>query len=252
MLRKLVPVLMIVCLAGCETTDPYSGERQVSHTAKDAGIGALAGAVLGAAVSHNNRGKGAMIGAAVGGMAGGGYGYYQDKQEAKLRQQLAGSGVDVQRNGDNIKLIMPGNITFRTGSADIQPDFYQTLNSVSSSLREFPDSNVRITGYTDSTGDAMRNQMLSEQRANSVARYLESQGVSSARLQTNGFGARNPIDSNATESGRQANRRVELDVVPLNNSQNNGQQYNNQYNNQQYNNQQYNNQQYNNQYNRQY
>ncbi|MCC7517153.1 MAG: OmpA family protein [Pseudomonadales bacterium] len=224
MLRKLVPVVVMTCLVGCQTTDPYTGESKVNNASRDAAIGAVAGAVLGAAVGHNNRGKGAMIGAAVGGLAGGGYGYYRDKQEEKLRQQLAGSGVDVQRSGENIKLIMPGNITFRTGSADIQPDFYQTLNTVSNSLREFPDSNVRITGHTDSTGDAMRNQILSEQRANSVARYLEGQGVSYARLQTSGLGARYPIDSNATEYGRQANRRVELDVIPLNNAGGNQQQ----------------------------
>lgn len=220
MVRKFFSGLLIVGLMGCQTTDPYTGESKTSNTAKDAGIGALAGAVLGAAINHDNRGKGALIGAAVGGAAGGGYGHYQDKQEEKLRQELAGSGVDVQRNGDNIKLIMPGNITFRTGSSEIQADFYDTLNSVASSLKEFPDSNVRITGYTDSTGNEMKNQILSEQRASSVARYLQSQGVTSARVQTSGLGERNPLQSNDTDAGRQANRRVELDVVPLNNQQN--------------------------------
>lgn len=223
MVRKFFSGLLVVGLMGCQTTDPYTGESKTSNTAKDAGIGALAGAVLGAAINHDNRGKGALIGAAVGGAAGGGYGHYQDKQEEKLRQELAGSGVDVQRNGDNIKLIMPGNITFRTGSSEIQADFYDTLNSVASSLKEFPDSNVRITGYTDSTGDEMKNQILSEQRASSVARYLQSQGVTTARVQTSGLGERNPLQSNDTDAGRQANRRVELDVVPLNNQQ--GQRY---------------------------
>ncbi|HSC76659.1 MAG TPA: OmpA family protein, partial [Pseudomonadales bacterium] len=112
-----------------------------------------------------------------------------------------------------------GNVTFRTGSAEIQADFYTTLNSVAGSLKEFPASNVKITGYTDSTGNAMKNQLLSEQRAGSVARYLQGQGVASARLQTTGMGARNPLQSNNTEDGRQANRRVELDVVPLDNQQ---------------------------------
>lgn len=224
MLNKIFSGLLIVGLIGCQTTDPYTGETKTSNTAKGAGIGVLAGAVLGAAVNHDNRGKGAMIGAALGGAAGGGYGHYQDKQEEKLRQQLAGSGVDVQRNGDNIKLIMPGNVTFRTGSAEIQADFYNTLNAVAGSLKEFQGSNVKITGYTDSTGDAMRNQILSEQRADSVARYLQSQGVTSARLQTSGLGARNPLDSNNTEAGRQANRRVELDVIPVDNGQQSSQQ----------------------------
>jgi outer membrane protein OmpA-like peptidoglycan-associated protein len=213
MLRKLGCAVVVIGLMGCQTTDPYTGESKTNNTAKGAGIGALAGAVLGAAVSHDNRGKGAMIGAALGGATGGGYGYYRDKQEEKLRQDLAGSGVDVQRQGDNIKLIMPGNITFRTGSADIQPDFYETLNSVSSSLREYPDSTIRVTGHTDSTGDRMRNQVLSEQRASSVSRYIQSQGVSSARLQSVGYGDRYPLSDNGTENGRQQNRRVELEVI---------------------------------------
>ncbi len=219
MFRKVFSSLLIIGMMGCQTTDPYTGESKTSNAAKGAGIGVLAGAVLGAAVNHDNRGKGALIGAALGGTAGGGYGHYQDKQEEKLRQELAGTGVDVQRTGDNIKLIMPGNVTFRTGSAEIQADFYNTLNSVAGSLKEFSASNVKITGYTDSTGDAMRNQLLSEQRASSVARYLQSQGVTSARLQTTGMGARNPLQSNNTEEGRQANRRVELDVIPLDNPQ---------------------------------
>lgn len=216
MLKKVALGVLVAGLLGCQTTDPYTGESKTSNTAKGAAIGAIAGAVLGAAVNHDNRDKGALAGAALGAAAGGGWGYYRDKQEEKLRQELAGSGVDVQRNGENIKLIMPGNVTFRTGSSDIQADFYETLNSVASSLKEFPDSNVRITGHTDSTGDAMKNQILSEQRASSVARYLQSQGVSSARLQTAGYGARYPIADNGTESGRQNNRRVELEVVPVN------------------------------------
>lgn len=214
MLRKSVCAVLLFGVLGCQTTDPYTGETKTNNTSKGAAIGALAGAVLGAAVNHDNRGAGALAGAALGGVAGGGYGYYRDKQEEKLRQELAGSGVDVQRQGENIKLIMPGNVTFRTGSADIQPDFYETLNSVASSLREYPDSNVKITGHTDSTGDRMKNQLLSEQRANSVSRYLQSQGVSSYRLQSVGYGDRYPLADNKTEAGRQENRRVELEVIP--------------------------------------
>ncbi len=219
MLRNVMCAVLVVGLVGCQTTDPYTGESKTSNSAKGAGIGALAGAVLGAAISHDNRGQGALVGAALGGAAGGGYGYYRDKQEDKLRQELAGSGVDVERNGENIKLIMPGNVTFKTGNADIQPDFYDTLNSVASSLKEFPDSNIKITGHTDSTGDRMRNQVLSEQRASSVSRYLQSQGVSSARLQAVGYGDRYPLGDNKTDYGRQENRRVELEVIPLQQSQ---------------------------------
>lgn len=219
MLRKFMCAVLVVGVVGCQTTDPYTGETKTNNTSKGAAIGALAGAVLGAAVNHDNRGAGALAGAALGGVAGGGYGYYRDKQEEKLRQELAGSGVDVQRQGENIKLIMPGNVTFRTGSADIQPDFYDTLNSVASSLKEYPDSNVRITGHTDSTGDRMKNQLLSEQRANSVSRYLQSQGVSSYRLQSVGYGDRYPLADNKTDAGRQQNRRVELEVIPTQQSQ---------------------------------
>jgi outer membrane protein OmpA-like peptidoglycan-associated protein len=205
---------MALGLTGCQTTDPYTGEQKTSNTAKGATIGAVAGAVLGAVVNHDNRGAGALAGAALGGAAGGGYGYYRDKQEEKLRQELAGSGVDVQRDGENIKLIMPGNVTFETGRSDIQSGFYDTLNSVAASLREYPDSNIRITGHTDSTGDRMRNQVLSEQRANSVATYLRSQGVSSGRLQSMGYGDRYPVADNSSDYGRQQNRRVELEVIP--------------------------------------
>lgn len=220
--RYLVAVPLLISLSACQTTDPYTGEQKTNNTTKGAAIGAIAGAVLGAAINHDNRGTGALAGAALGGAAGGGYGYYRDKQEEKLRQELAGSGVDVQREGENIKLIMPGNVTFRTGSADIQSNFYDTLNSVASSLREYPDSVVRITGHTDSTGDRMRNQILSEQRANSVANYLRSQGVSSGRLQSSGYGDRYPIADNRSEDGRQQNRRVELEVIPTGSS---GQSY---------------------------
>lgn len=215
--RALPSLLLSVALlgsTGCQTTDPYTGESKTSNTAKGAGIGALAGAVLGAAVNHDNRGKGALAGAAIGAAAGGGYGYYMDKQEEKLRQDLEGTGVDVERQGDNIKLIMPGNVTFRSGSADIQSSFYDALNSVAASLRDYPDTNVKISGHTDNTGDRMRNQTLSEQRADSVARYLESQGVPPGRLQSVGYGDRYPIADNKTEYGRQENRRVEIDLQP--------------------------------------
>ena len=115
-------------LTGC-TNNPYTGEQQAGKSAIYGGIGAVTGAAIGAATSSSDdRGKGALIGAAVGGAAGGGYGFYVDKQEQRLRQELTGTGVQVVRNGDSIQLVMPGNITFASGSADISSSFYPTLN----------------------------------------------------------------------------------------------------------------------------
>ena len=201
---------------GCESVDPYSGERKTSNTAKGAGIGAVAGAVLGAAASSKkDRGRGALTGAVVGGAIGGGAGKYMDNQEAKLRQRLQGTGVQVQRDGDNLNLIMPGNITFATSRAEIRSDFYDVLGSVALVLKEFNKTNVLVSGHTDSTGSDIVNQQLSEDRANSVRMYLINQKVASSRLQANGYGSRSPIASNNTEEGRQANRRVEIQLTPI-------------------------------------
>ena len=159
----------VVLLAGC-TTNPYTGEQQARKAGIYGGIGAVSGAVIGAATSSKkDRTKGALIGAAVGGAAGGGYGYYVDTQEAKLRQTLQGTGVQVQRNGDNLTLIMPGNITFASNSADISSSFYPTLNSLVQVFKEFNKNGVDIVGHTDSTGSLQLNQDLSNRRAQSVA-----------------------------------------------------------------------------------
>jgi outer membrane protein OmpA-like peptidoglycan-associated protein len=129
-MKPLIALLSALFLFGCMSTDPYTGEQKASNTAKGAGIGAVAGAVIGAAsASKSDRKKGALTGALAGGAIGGGVGYYMDRQEAALRQRLQGSGVQVRREGDKIYLIMPGNITFDTGSAVIRSDFYDVLDS---------------------------------------------------------------------------------------------------------------------------
>lgn len=208
-------LLTAFVVSGC-SIDPYTGEEKVSNTGKGAGIGAVTGAVLGAAVSSKkDRGKGALTGAAIGAAAGGGVGYYMDRQEKVLRQQLEGTGVRVQRIGDNIKLIMPGNITFAVNSDQLAPDFIDTLNSVALVLKEYKDTAVEIKGYTDSTGSFEYNQQLSERRAQSVARQLLNQGIAAGRVRTYGYGPRYPVASNDTESGRAQNRRVEVDLIPL-------------------------------------
>ena len=172
--------------------------------------------MIGAATSSKkDRTKGALIGAAVGGAAGGGYGYYVDTQEAKLRQTLQGTGVQVQRNGDDLKLIMPGNITFASNSADISSSLYPTLNSLVLVFKEFNKNGVNIVGHTDSTGSQELNQSLSQRRAQSVANYLTANGVPGQRISAYGAGPSQPIASNATDAGRAQNRRVEINLRPL-------------------------------------
>lgn len=211
-----------VVMVGCASPNPYSGQPQsdTNRTAVYGGIGALAGAALGAATSSSkDRTKGALIGAAVGGAAGAGYGYYADKQEAELRRSLQGTGVEVQREGDNIQLIMPGAITFATDSAEITPSFYGPLNNLASSFRQYNQNSIEIVGYTDSTGSRAHNMALSQRRAQSVASYLQAQGVEPYRMTVLGAGPDNPVASNATAAGRAENRRVEVTLRPLPNAQ---------------------------------
>lgn len=202
-------------VAGCTTTDPNTGERKASNTTKDAGIGAIAGAVIGAATSsHKDRTRGLLTGAAVGGTIGGVVGHRADKQEAELRDKLANSGVEVQRQGDTINLVVPGAISFDTNSAQLAPNFYESLNKVAASLKQYPDSTVQIVGHTDSTGAASYNQQLSVNRANAVVVYLGAQGVEQSRMQAVGMGASQPVADNKTIEGRAKNRRVEIKIVP--------------------------------------
>lgn len=210
-MKKVLSTLVVaVTLAGCQTLDPYTQQSKTSNATQGAGIGALAGAVLGAAVSKGNRGEGALIGAAVGGAVGGGIGYYMDQQEMLLRQELEGTGVRVERVGDEIRLVMPGNITFATDSARIAGNFYPVLDSVAKVLLKFDKTAINVDGYTDSTGSFEYNQSLSERRSMSVSNYLSQVGVDRLRISSRGFGERNPIASNDSEAGRAANRRVEI------------------------------------------
>ena len=204
-IRLLAASMTLVFLSGC-TMDG------MNKTAVYGGIGVLAGAATGALVSGHDRGKGALIGAALGGMTGAGYGYYVDKQEAQLRKQLAGSGVEVQRQGEQIKLIMPGNITFQSNSADVSSSFYNPLNQVAASLRQYDQSLIDVVGHTDSTGSRQRNVDLSRLRAQSVSNYITAHGVAATRIVSRGAGPDQPIASNATEAGRQENRRVEINL----------------------------------------
>lgn len=210
--------LAVVLLAsGCKTLDPYTGEEQTSKATKGAIIGAAAGAVVGLASGDDavDRRQRALIGAGVGALAGGSIGHYQDRQEAALRAKLEGTGVSVTRIGDNITLNMPGNVTFATDSADLNADFFDVLNSVSIVLKEFDQTIIEVAGHTDNTGSDQYNEALSDRRASSVARYFESRNIVSQRLLTIGMGESRPVADNGTSEGRQANRRVEITMVPL-------------------------------------
>ena len=218
MTRKLaVLAIAAVYLAGCTTTDPYTGEQKVSNTAGGAMIGAGLGAAAGLLIGNNptQRRNAALIGAGVGALAGGAIGNYMDTQEAELRAQLQGTGVSVTRVGDRIVLNMPSNITFATDQDQVIPPFYATLDSVSIVLNKFNKTLVDVDGHTDSTGSAAHNQALSERRAQSVANYLAGRGVDPRRMSAVGYGFTRPIASNDTEIGRAENRRVEIAISPL-------------------------------------
>ncbi|MDV2856641.1 OmpA family lipoprotein [Oceanimonas smirnovii] len=215
MKKICLAVAAALALSAC-TTNPYTGERQTSNAAIGSGIGALAGAVIGgASASSSDRKKGILIGAASGAALGGGVGYYMDVQEAKLRDRMQGTGVSVTRNGDQIILNMPSNVTFAVDSAELSPSFYNTLSGVAMVLKEYDKTWVNVVGHTDNTGSASYNQSLSERRAATVGQFLISQGAAANRFNIRGAGLNQPIASNATEQGRAQNRRVEITLSPM-------------------------------------
>ena len=214
-MKKLVIVAAAAAFLSACTTDPYTGQQRVSNTAGGAAIGAMAGAGIGLLTGGYSNRTNALIGAGIGALAGGAIGSYMDQQESELRGYLQGTGVSVTRQGDNIILNMPSNITFATDQDQVTGGFLQTLNAVALVLNKYNRTLVDINGHTDSTGSVQHNQGLSQRRAQSVANYLAMQNVDSRRFAVQGLGSSQPVASNATPEGRALNRRVEIHLVPI-------------------------------------
>ena len=209
-MKKIILSLVAVCFMSACATDPYTGESKVAKTAWGTGIGAAAGAGIGALIGGE---KGALIGAGIGGATGAAAGGYMDIQASKLRQKLTGTGMQVARDGDNVRLIMPNSITFNTNESTIKTSANSVLDSVALVAKEYDKTRLQVVGYTDSTGNDKINQPLSERRAAAVANYLALRGVQGSRISSYGAGSSNPIASNATTEGKAQNRRVEITLI---------------------------------------
>ena len=213
-----VGVLAMLGTTACTTTDPYSSQPRRNNTGTGALAGALGGAVLGYLTNTSNGEQGrknALIGAGVGALGGAAVGQYMDRQQRELEGQLSGSGVGVARQGDNLVLRMPSDVTFATNQSDINPRFNSTLADVAAVLQRYDQSLVDIVGHTDSSGGDAINQPLSERRAVSVADALIRNGIQRERLYVAGNSSRNPVASNDTPEGRSQNRRVEILIRPF-------------------------------------
>jgi outer membrane protein OmpA-like peptidoglycan-associated protein len=214
LIMSIVLLVSLPLLTSCTALNPYTGEKQVSDTAIGTGVGAIGGALAGQLIGGNTTST--LVGAGIGALAGGVIGNVMDRQNDELRAQLQGTGVQIERLGKDIRLIMPGDITFANDRADIRSNFYNTLNSVAIVLKKYNGTNIKVAGFASSTGDAMHNQELSESRARAVADYLISQKIDPNRVMAVGYGARYPIASNATLAGQAKNRRVEITIHQLN------------------------------------
>jgi outer membrane protein OmpA-like peptidoglycan-associated protein len=225
MKRTLIVTMLssALVLGGC-VTDPETGQQRVSRGGGCALAGAGAGALLGAILGGRNNRAEVLIGAGLGAIAGGAVGSYMDKQERELRQRSAGTGIEVQRNGEEIAIKLPSGISFDTNQAILRPDMRPALDQVAQTLASYQSTLIDVTGHTDSTGSDAINQPLSERRANAVADYLQYQGVQRVRMATRGYGAQFPVASNDTDSGRALNRRVEIRLSPVTQQDVQGQQ----------------------------
>ncbi|OYX78288.1 MAG: hypothetical protein B7Y82_03380 [Sphingomonadales bacterium 32-65-25] len=203
-----------LALGGC-VTDPETGDRRISRPAGTAAAGAGAGALLGALLGGRNNRAEVLIGAGVGAIAGGAVGSYMDRQARELKQRTAGSGIEVEQRGDEIAIKLPSGIAFDTNESSVRPDMRPALDQVAKTLASYQSTFIDVTGHTDSTGGDAINQPLSDRRASAVADYLQYQGVQRARMATRGYGAQMPVATNDTDAGRAQNRRVEIRLSPV-------------------------------------
>ncbi len=210
-----IGALMLALATTACVTDPTTGKKHISKAAIGGVGGALGGYLLGDLVGGKRDRTEKIVGAGIGAVAGAGIGAYMDAQEKKLREKTAGTGVDVVRDGDNLLLRMPSGITFAYDSDAVQPQFQPTLNEVATVLVDYPKTYIDIYGHTDADGSEAYNQGLSQRRATSVQSYLAGRGIQTVRMATKGFGETQPIASNETAEGKAQNRRVEIKIVPV-------------------------------------
>lgn len=215
--NKLTALAVIAAfgIAGCTTIDPNTGQKVPNKAATGAILGALGGAAAGTAAGGDDR-RNAVIGAGIGALSGAAIGNYMDRQERELRAKMAGTGVTVERVSENeIALVMPSDITFDVDRADVKTEFASVINSLGEALKSQPSTTIDIIGHADSSGADAYNQALSQRRAQSVAYWLQDQGVQAPRLVAFGRGELQPVATNDTDQGRARNRRVEVKVRAL-------------------------------------
>jgi outer membrane protein OmpA-like peptidoglycan-associated protein len=213
-MKRCVVLVSTLVLVGCATDTPL-GNREMGTL-----IGAAGGAVIGAIAYDRNRTKGAVVGAVGGALAGGVVGRYMDDQKRDLEKNLAQEiklrQARVEKLPNNVvRVTMTNQTAFETNSADIKPGFHSTMDKLADVVVRYGKTTLTVVGHTDDVGSNAYNQALSERRAHSVAQYLESRRVNSLRLAISGKGETQPIETNATDTGRQANRRVEIYVEPV-------------------------------------
>jgi len=208
--HTIVLFFLILALAGCAETQ----QAAKTKTGQGAAIGAAAGAIAGAIIGHQsgNRRTGAVIGGLAGAAIGGGIGYKLD-QQAKELQQIR--DAEVRREQDRLVVTMAEAVLFDLNSAMLKPTAMDKLAQMAEVMVRYPENTILVKGFTDNTGSERYNQDLSERRAKAVKNYLILKGVSAARITAIGFGETMPVASNATPEGRRKNRRVEIEIKPL-------------------------------------
>lgn len=205
-MKKLLYYAVLLSLVGCATT-PEQGNDPNAQTKKGAGIGAAVGAVAGSIVSKDKK-KGAVIGGVLGGIAGGAYGKRLDKQAQELEEV-----AETRRTDQGIITKLKGDITFNTGKSTVRPEARERLGRIADILKKYPENEITVIGHTDATGSKALNERLSKERAAAVKSVLAENGVSSANINTMGVADSDPIASNQTAEGREANRRVEMAIT---------------------------------------